>query len=139
VKPAPWTRRGFLAATGAATLGTCLTACGEDQGLDVLRRDLTLQLSDHPELETEGQSALIEAGLRAPIAVTLLGPGDYLVTGTECNHQGCPVERSGPGWGCTCHGARFLLDGQISRGPATKPLTRYQWTLDGDQLTILGQ
>lgn len=139
MKAKPWTRRGFLATTGAACLGTCLGACGDDQGLDVLHQDLTLSLSEHPELETEGQSALIEAGLRAPIAVTRQGEGDFLVTGTECNHQNCAVERRGPGWACPCHGALFSLEGDLSRGPATKPLTRYQWTLDGDQLTIHGQ
>ena len=61
----------------------------------------------------------------------------FEVTGTECSHEHCGVQRNGDGWACPCHGARFALDGARRSGPAPVGLTSYDWMLDGDVLTIL--
>ena len=40
-----------------------------------------------------------------------------------CTHLGCNVRRLGPeGFSCPCHGSLFDADGQVIRGPATRPL-----------------
>ena len=124
-------------AGGAVVL--CLGGCGDEADVDILKRDLTISLGEHPELAEAGQSALIEAGLKSPISVTRTGDESFVVTGTECNHAACSVQRSGEGWRCPCHGSTFQLGGALTRGPATAGLIVYDFTLEGDTLTVLGQ
>jgi len=40
-----------------------------------------------------------------------------------CTHQGCPITPAGAGFRCPCHGSTFDGDGQVTAGPATRPLT----------------
>lgn len=129
---------GTAAATGAAlALGGCAS-----HGVDVLYDDVDIDLSEYPELETEGETSMVsleELGL--PLAITRTGPGeeDFLVTGTECNHQGCGVQRSGDGWKCPCHGAKFDLDGKLRKGPATSGLVRYEFMVIDQIMTVFGK
>ncbi len=136
-------RREFLKITaGAVALGAAgglLEGCGELAGGDVLTEDLVLVLSEHPELAVEGQSLLVDAGIKSPIAVTRTGPQDFVVTGTECNHAGCSVRREGAAWRCPCHGSTFALEGGLTKGPATADLAVYDFALEGDRLTIFGK
>ncbi|MEV6877513.1 Rieske 2Fe-2S domain-containing protein [Amycolatopsis sp. NPDC051128] len=39
-----------------------------------------------------------------------------------CTHQGCPITPAGSGFRCPCHGSTFDGNGQVTGGPATKPL-----------------
>lgn len=138
-RPPCWSRRDFLIATSAGCAALALPACAEEEGLDVLSSDLPINLTQNPALKLIGQTNLWDAGLTSPLAITRMDEETFLITGTECNHQHCTVEPHNDGWACPCHGARFSFDGAITRGPATLPLTRYDWTLDGDTLTIRGQ
>ncbi len=133
-----WTRRRFLTITGAAAVGTCVCGCAPGGNVDVLHSDLTVAIADHPELMTTGRTALVDAGLLSPLAVTRMSTSTFLVTGTECNHQHCSVQRAGSGWVCPCHGSQFALDGTLERGPATAGLALYDSTFDGTTLTIHG-
>lgn len=132
----PLTRRRFLVVTGALTAAPAVGGCMG--GPDVLTQDFDVTLSDHPDLAIVGKTVLIDVGLSLPLAVTLREPQSFVVTGTECTHQGCEINRSGAGWRCPCHGAEFALDGSVRRGPARSPLPNYDWMLDGDTLTIEG-
>ena len=51
-----------------------------------------------------------------------------------CTHLGCTVESHADGFACPCHGSRFDLQGNVSRGPAGKPLNslRTAKTSDGN-------
>ena len=41
---------------------------------------------------------------------------------TTCTHFGCIVGPSETGFACPCHGSRFDQDGNVTGGPAPKPL-----------------
>lgn len=41
-----------------------------------------------------------------------------------CTHLGCIVQASGTGYICPCHGSKFDPDGNVTGGPAPRPL---QW------------
>lgn len=41
---------------------------------------------------------------------------------TTCTHLGCIVGLSETGFACPCHGSRFDQDGNVTGGPAPKPL-----------------
>lgn len=129
-------RRTFLAVSGMAAVTPCLGCGGGGGDVAVLTEDFDLRLADHPDLATTGETVFVDAGLRRPLAVTLVAPGEYVVTATECTHEGCGVTRSGEGLSCPCHGSRFALDGTVERGPAGSPLPLYDWELVGDVLTI---
>lgn len=132
-------RRRFLAASGALvvlpTVGGCLGAGG---GGDVLSSDYDINLSDYPGLATIGKTVLVDVGLSDPLAVTQTSSMQFMITTTKCTHQGCEVKPDGQGFTCPCHGSMFALDGTVERGPARAPLTQYDWTLNGDVLTIHG-
>jgi Rieske Fe-S protein len=131
------TRRVFLRVVGATGAGLS-AGCGDSQpNADVISEDLEVLLSDHPQLAEVDSTVKIDAGTLTPIAVTLVATDEFLVTATECDHQHCEVNRNGAGWVCPCHGSRFDLDGTKTQGPAHGGLYVYDWSLDGDVLTIL--
>jgi cytochrome b6-f complex iron-sulfur subunit len=45
---------------------------------------------------------------------------------TTCTHLGCIVGVSDTGFACPCHGSRFDQDGNVTGGPAPKPLAWYK-------------
>jgi len=51
------------------------------------------------------------------------------VISTTCTHLGCIVAPSDTGFSCPCHGSRYDTDGNVTGGPAPKPLPWYQVTL----------
>jgi cytochrome b6-f complex iron-sulfur subunit len=48
---------------------------------------------------------------------------------TTCTHLGCIIAPSETGFACPCHGSRFDQDGNVTGGPAPKPLPWYQVSL----------
>ena len=48
---------------------------------------------------------------------------------TTCTHLGCIVGISDTGFACPCHGSRFDQDGNVTGGPAPKPLPWYKVNL----------
>ena len=54
-----------------------------------------------------------------------------------CTHLGCIVSKTESGFLCPCHGSRFDEDGNVTGGPAPKPLEWLQLGLAPDgQLTV---
>lgn len=48
---------------------------------------------------------------------------EFHAISSVCTHLGCNVRHLGPGgFSCPCHGSLFDADGQVIRGPATRPL-----------------
>jgi len=48
---------------------------------------------------------------------------------TTCTHLGCIVGISDTGFACPCHGSRYDQDGNVTGGPAPKPLPWYKVSL----------
>lgn len=46
-----------------------------------------------------------------------------------CTHLGCIVGVAETGFACPCHGSRFDQDGNVTGGPAPKPLPWYELSL----------
>jgi cytochrome b6-f complex iron-sulfur subunit len=46
-----------------------------------------------------------------------------------CTHLGCTVGAADTGFACPCHGSRFDQDGNVTGGPAPRPLPWFQVTL----------
>jgi cytochrome b6-f complex iron-sulfur subunit len=62
--------------------------------------------------------------------VCIVRDGDKMAAiSTTCTHLGCIVAVSETGFACPCHGSRFDQDGNVTGGPAPRPLQWYQVSL----------
>jgi cytochrome b6-f complex iron-sulfur subunit len=62
--------------------------------------------------------------------VCVVREGDKVAAiSTTCTHLGCIVGVSDTGFACPCHGSRFDQDGNVTGGPAPKPLPWYKVSL----------
>jgi len=62
--------------------------------------------------------------------ICIIRDGDKLAAiSTTCTHLGCIVATSETGFACPCHGSRYDQDGNVTGGPAPKPLAWYQVNL----------
>ena len=62
----------------------------------------------------------------------------YYALDNVCTHLGCLIHpQPEGGFACPCHGSRYTADGQVIRGPATRPLPylELQWDSAG-QLVV---
>ena len=48
---------------------------------------------------------------------------------TTCTHLGCIIGLSDTGFACPCHGSRFDQDGNVTGGPAPRPLPWFKVSL----------
>jgi len=46
-----------------------------------------------------------------------------------CTHLGCTIRATDSGFDCPCHGSQFDNDGNVTGGPAPRPLDWYQVAL----------
>ena len=61
--------------------------------------------------------------------VCIVREGDKMAAiSTTCTHLGCIVGLADTGFACPCHGSRFDQDGNVTGGPAPKPLPWYKIT-----------
>jgi cytochrome b6-f complex iron-sulfur subunit len=57
-------------------------------------------------------------------------PAGYYAISAICTHLGCTVNYvSGDGFDCPCHGSRFDKNGQVTHGPAPRPLSWFGLSL----------
>lgn len=62
--------------------------------------------------------------------ICIVREGDKLAAiSTTCTHLGCIIGLSETGFACPCHGSRFDQEGNVTGGPAPKPLPWFKVTL----------
>ncbi|MFJ8861561.1 Rieske (2Fe-2S) protein [Streptomyces sp. NPDC102451] len=137
-------RRAVVAA-GATGLVVALTACGggsKDSGG-----------SDTVEPAGEGGGANGGAPLAATVdipegggvvfadqgvVVTQPQAGEFKAFSSECTHQGCAVKGIADGViTCPCHNSTFdAATGEVTGGPATRPLPEKQIRVEDGSITL---
>ena len=109
-----------------------------------------LSIQDYPPLQEAFGSVRIgvnpiEFGEGAPLGYfypIIINRGqddDFYVLNGKCKHAACVVrayETFESGMRCICHGSLYSLHGNVIEGPAESPLDTYEFTRDGDLLTI---
>ena len=63
----------------------------------------------------------------------------YHALSLVCTHLGCTVEVTPKAVVCPCHGSVFDRSGKVVRGPADRPLERYEVEDRGDVLAVLAR
>lgn len=62
--------------------------------------------------------------------VAVIREGDRMAAvSLTCTHLGCIVGVAETGFACPCHGSRFDQDGNVTAGPAPKPLPWYELSM----------
>lgn len=129
----PLTRRRFLA-SGTAALAACAIPLGACASLAVreitpMNGRLELPLTRYPELaQRDGALRFQVAGREDPVDVLVVGDGEFAALSPICTHLGCTVEVQGTFLVCPCHGSTYERSGRVIRGPAERPLRRYDVT-----------
>ncbi len=63
----------------------------------------------------------------------------YHALSLVCTHLGCTVEVTPTTVTCPCHGSVFDRSGKVVRGPADRPLERYEVEDRGEYLAVLAR
>lgn len=63
---------------------------------------------------------------------------DVVAYSPQCTHLGCAYhwEASKNEFVCPCHGSSFSVDGNVTEGPASRPLDRYDTRVEDENLLI---
>ncbi len=62
--------------------------------------------------------------------------GIYTALLLRCTHADNQLTPTGNGFKCTLHGSTFDNEGQVTNGPAERPLKRYQTEITNDSIII---
>ena len=122
-------RRRFLVqlAAGTGMVGGGLSACASVATFRAKLVEGRIVLP-HDELEEliGVNPVVLVAAEGLPEAIVLIrNGGSYRALGARCTHLGCQVQPGKHALRCPCHGSVFDLEGNVIRGPAKKPLSRY--------------
>lgn len=60
----------------------------------------------------------------------------FVIWSNRCTHVGCPVQATGIGFSCPCHGSQYDRRGQRIAGPAVRALDRFGWRIRGRDLWL---
>jgi Rieske Fe-S protein len=76
------------------------------------------------------------AGWYFDVAVRKLADNNYEAILLQCTHQQNQLVVSPQGFKCNLHGSQFDEIGNVVKGPAERPLKKFNSTLTADQLII---
>jgi Rieske Fe-S protein len=89
--------------------------------------------------QTAEASVNLVAGLETPLAVTRLSVTQVVAVSRICTHMQCTVNlpvSAGGALECPCHGSRFTTSGQVTNGPAERPLFQFPARIEGGEVLI---
>ena len=132
-------RRDFVRSGTVALAIVLLPACASlvTRRVPLENGRVRLSLRQHPELgEPGGSLRLIPEGWEDPVYLLVLDGGGFAALSSICTHRGCTVDIASQGLACPCHGSQYDREGRVTRGPASRALTRYPVRTTGDELVI---
>ena len=139
-----WAGAGFLATSLPVALAACSSPTPTATSplpspMAATRTDGYTAIADVADLRPD---SAIEALSRdkSPIAITgdIQKPESIVAVNPTCTHKGCVMKWDAPGkqFVCPCHGASFTATGQVTKGPADKPLSAYVVKVENGKILI---
>lgn len=89
--------------------------------------------ADHPELQNPGGVA---SSACPPVIVVRQDANTAIALSAICTHQSCAVGASNGQIVCPCHGSEFDLNGNVLKGPATRPLAMLTATITPTSIKV---
>ena len=101
---------------------------------------ITVDLAKSGSFEATGASAMVKDDPRElRILLVHEAQGKYHAFSARCTHGGAPVgyDADRNRVQCVCYGhSMWAMDGALLKGPAKKPLPKYEASVDGGKLTV---
>ncbi|MEV0952061.1 Rieske 2Fe-2S domain-containing protein [Promicromonospora sp. NPDC050249] len=151
-RPTPTAQEGNHAERRTLLWGGLITAATATLGAAVVA--LTRRTTTHPGPSRPAASGTSSRTVIAEVAAVAVGSSTRFTTPdgsaayllrpsadtflaylAACTHQGCPVTPADSGFRCPCHGSAFDGNGQVTAGPATKPLVKVPVQVVDGQVT----
>jgi cytochrome b6-f complex iron-sulfur subunit len=137
-------RRAFMTFVSLGLLADCLpmaiAASAEPKfKLAKARADGFIAVGTVNELQTKG---VIKApqfpGKPLLIIRNPQNSSKVIAISSTCPHKGCEVDWKAKGnqFVCPCHGAKFNPDGNVIKGPATRPLASFKAKIEGNLVLV---
>ena len=138
-------RTSCLTCLGGSILSSALTACSSTyyaKQVDFKQNNLVIKKSEFVEIKKDKQITrnVVVAKyekLGFPIAIFRVGEDKYNAIYLECTHQGNEVQPQGDYLVCEGHGSEFDSKGQVTQGPAEKPLRVFPVKTDDENIYII--
>ena len=136
-------RRQFLGSAckacllaGAGILISELSACSPSANvmkLPITDNKITIPLAG---FATSPLQLVLPSGWLYTIAVRQKSANQYEALLMECTHQQNQLISTGSGYQCTLHGSRFDVNGEVVKGPAERPLKKFNTLVEQGQLIV---
>jgi cytochrome b6-f complex iron-sulfur subunit len=84
------------------------------------------------------KAVLKALGVKETILLVRVDENTVYANTINCTHQGEPVKYDEDQrlLICPLHGSRFKLTGEVTKGPANRPLVHFKATIDGDMVAL---
>jgi Rieske Fe-S protein len=121
---------------GAGILISELNACSPSAKvlkLPVMDDKISMPISSFANSPVQ---LVLPAGWLYTIVVRQTSSEQYEAILLQCTHQQNQLISTGNGFQCTLHGSRFNQDGQVLKGPAEKPLKKFETLVEQGKLIV---
>lgn len=132
-------RRAFLSWTGLGWLTTVLVGLVGDRTSEAQPVGNFQTVGTLTQLE-QGKGQLATQVNQKPVVVIRdpNQPKNLIALNQTCTHRGCKVnwQPEARQFVCPCHNSRFSSSGDVVKGPAKKPLSRYTVRVEGQNILV---
>ena len=131
-------RKSIVLACGVAGASAFLEACskkGSTPGAPTVDFTIDISSTQYNALQTDGGYIYSNN-----VIVARDSKGNFIALYDVCPHAGCTIQFSSRtnSFPCPCHGSFFDENGNVTQGPATSGVKKYNTTLTGNNLLIYG-
>jgi cytochrome b6-f complex iron-sulfur subunit len=132
-------RKEFLLQLGTTAMSfpvclAMLSGCSQENEVSPAPTNVDLTIDVSTGQLSKNGGYVVQNG----IIIARTTSGDFLAVSAACTHEGITVqyESAKNDFYCSGHGAVFTSSGSVSKGPASKALTKYNTELTGTSLRV---
>lgn len=134
-------RRKFIKNTcvfcvGTVGLSAFLTSCSSSSRIFKTNAENGKFIIPLTEFQDKGHLIVRSKSLNYDVFVYKKPNDEYIAVLMKCSHRDAPVQYTSGGLACNEHGSRFTYEGEVTKEPATDPLTKFPVTINQTHLII---
>jgi len=136
-------RRDFIKKTAGVSAFLCcgmagaslLQSCGSVKQITAEIKDRSIRIGK-TEFTDNTYVVISNMSLPAPIYLHKVSEEEYTAFLMLCTHNDCELEATSKMLVCPCHGSEFDLKGEVTEGPAEKPLMEFNVVVNENEIKI---